>query len=153
MPTQCSLATSFYSASAEQTKAFAKEFAKKVSIGSVICLEGDLGAGKTLFCKAFISAFAGVDEDAVQSPTFIYQNTYPCHQGELHHFDLYRLNNAQDFLDLGFFDYLNPYSISLVEWPCRIFSLLTSYILIKISYIGEKQRMIHIQSIEAPSCL
>ncbi len=153
MQTQCSLATSFYSASAEQTKAFAKEFAKKISTGSIICLEGDLGAGKTLFCKSFISAYAGIDEDSVQSPTFVYENTYLFPKGAVHHFDLYRLQNAQDFIELGFLDYLNSKSISLIEWPCRVFSLLPSYILITISYISQEERMINIQSIKAPTCL
>jgi tRNA threonylcarbamoyladenosine biosynthesis protein TsaE len=153
MATQFSLATSFFSASPEQTKVFAKEFAKKVSLGTVVCLEGDLGSGKTTFSKAFISAFAGVEEDAVQSPTFVYQNTYPCSLGDLHHFDLYRLQNEHDFIELGFLDYINPKTICLIEWPCRVFPLLTSYILITIQYVNAEERLINIQSIEDAACL
>lgn len=153
MQSQLSLASSFFSTSPEQTAVFAKELAKKVSMGSIICLEGDLGAGKTTFSKAFIAALAGVDQDAVQSPTFIYQNSYTCPNGTLHHFDLYRLHQEQEFIELGFLDYFNHQSICLIEWPCRIRSLLKSFILIKIAYVSEEERMINIQFIEACPCL
>ena len=143
---------SFFSSSAEQTALFAKELSKNFSPGTILCLEGDLGAGKTTFSKAFIRAVAGVEEDAIQSPTFIYQNTYTTSNFSIHHFDLYRLQNEREFIEMGFLDSFNSDSICLIEWPCKITSLLESYLLITIRYISETERMINIEFIERTPC-
>lgn len=144
--------TSYISASPETTQALARQLAKQVPRGSIVCLEGDLGAGKTTFSKAFISAITGIEEDAIQSPTFVYQNSYPIIDGMIHHFDLYRLQNEQEFIELGFLDSFNPHSICLLEWPCKIFSMLESYLLVTFSYLSEEQREICIQHIHRVAC-
>lgn len=80
--------------------------------GDVIALSGDLGAGKTFFSQAFIHAL-GIDE-VVTSPTFtllqIYEGKIP-----VHHFDLYRLDDAAELEEIGFSEYTS-YGISLIEW-------------------------------------
>lgn len=153
MPFVSTQETSFLSSSPEHTRAIAKDLAKQVPFGTVICLEGDLGAGKTTFSKAFIASITGVEEDAIQSPTFIYLNSYEAHQGSLHHFDLYRLKNSDEFVELGFLDYVSQDSLCLIEWPCRLQSLLKSYLLVSMDYVSEHERKIQICFKEGGSCL
>lgn len=85
---------------------------------------GDLGAGKTTLVKALLKKF-GVREP-VTSPTFSYVNTYTNERNEkLHHFDLYRLSNIDEFLMAGFDEFLHePNSWIFVEWPEIIEPLL-----------------------------
>jgi tRNA threonylcarbamoyladenosine biosynthesis protein TsaE len=99
-------------ASEDETKLKALEFAAKLVPGDVVCLVGDLGAGKTTFTKGVVSFF-GISEDVVSSPTFVYMNLYD----DLAHFDLYRLVSEEQFLSMGFEEYFEKPYIALVEWP------------------------------------
>ena len=99
-------------ASDAHTKSFAKEFAADLLPGDVVCLQGDLGAGKTTFVKGIASYFE-IQEELVSSPTFVYLNQYDC----IAHFDLYRLQGEEQFLGMGFNEYFEPPYIALVEWP------------------------------------
>lgn len=94
------------------TKWVAKEFASCLRPGDVVCLEGDLGAGKTSFVKGIASYF-GIEEEVVTSPTFVYLNQYET----LAHFDLYRLRREEEFLAMGFDEYFDPPYIACIEWP------------------------------------
>lgn len=108
----------------KDTLTFAKEFSFTLKPGDIVALHGDLGAGKTTFSKGVISSFSSVLETEVQSPTFTYLNIY---EGNLviYHFDLYRLKNEQEFIAMGFLDYLGEVDgICLIEWPNRITGLL-----------------------------
>lgn len=93
----------------------AKKIAKKCKKGDVLLLFGDLGAGKTVFSKGFVSAFSGAQ---VTSPTFTIVNTY---EGKIpiFHFDLYRINDADELYMIGIEEYLYGDGITLVEWPER----------------------------------
>ncbi len=135
--------------SEEETKSFAKDFARGLVPGSVICLVGDLGAGKTTFVKGLANYF-GIPEEVVSSPTFTYMNQYD----NLVHFDLYRLQNEEQFLSMGFDEYFNPPYITCIEWPNILDKALPdSYywielkhhrdgreILVKRNYIEKKKR-------------
>jgi tRNA threonylcarbamoyladenosine biosynthesis protein TsaE len=108
-------------ASIEETEEFAAELAKKIKPGAVLCLTGDLGAGKTTLVKALLKAL-GVTE-AVKSPTYTLVNEY--HEPLLiYHFDLYRISNPWEILDIGFDDYLRPEAIVIIEWADRITELI-----------------------------
>lgn len=90
---------------------------------SVLCLKGDLGAGKTTFSKSVFSALGVIDE--VQSPTFSLVNEYHNEEGDLFfHFDLYRIKNIEEAYDIGYEDYFYSGDFCVVEWPEMIEGLL-----------------------------
>ena len=91
---------------------------------SVVTFAGPLGAGKTTLIKELLKQY-GIT-DTVTSPTFTYMNLYENDTGKkFYHFDLYRIENLDQFLQAGFDEYLyQPNSISLIEWPEPILSLL-----------------------------
>lgn len=107
----------FESSSPEETAKIACEFAKLVCAGDVVCLEGDLGAGKTAFAQAFARA-VGVEEP-VTSPTFCLVSEYAAREWLFVHMDLYRLSGPDDVLSLGWEDYLLRGAVVFVEWPDR----------------------------------
>ena len=102
--------------SVEETWLIAKEFAKELKPGDVICLEGDLGAGKTTFTQGLASALGVTGR--VTSPTFCIVQE---HHGEklLVHMDLYRLHGEDDVEAIGWEDYLSRGAVMVVEWPER----------------------------------
>ena len=100
--------------SPEQTAALAVLVGKRIREGTVVCMEGDLGAGKTLFVR-HLAHTLGV-EGEVTSPTFSLMNIYEgiC---PILHFDLYRLETEDQLEDIGFFEYTEePEGIVLIEW-------------------------------------
>jgi tRNA threonylcarbamoyladenosine biosynthesis protein TsaE len=149
MMKQLNLPLSFISNSPEDTKEFAKEIAKQISSGDVLCLDGDLGAGKTTFSKAFISTLAKCSEDEVQSPTFIYLNIYSSELCKICHFDLYRIESDTSFEELGFLDYFDKDHICLVEWPSKLKNHIpkNSYLL-EITYLGETKRQLTFKKVQ-----
>lgn len=112
---------SFEVNSVEETWALARELAKELKPGDIVCLEGDLGAGKTTFTQGLAAAL-GVP-GRVNSPTFCIVQE---HQGEilLVHMDLYRLHDEADVEAIGWEDYLARGAILVVEWPDRAGSLI-----------------------------
>jgi tRNA threonylcarbamoyladenosine biosynthesis protein TsaE len=95
------------------------------SAGDVLCLQGDLGAGKTCLSRGFVQTRTRqhVHDDKVTSPTYLLTNTYPTHDGIIiHHMDLYRLSGKDDHQDLGPLDLENVFTngIALIEWPLRL---------------------------------
>lgn len=100
------------------TAALAARLAALARRGDVLALQGDLGCGKTAFARAFINALPGESEE-VPSPTFTLVQIYPRGEAEVWHFDLYRLERAEDALELGLEEALAE-GISLIEWPERL---------------------------------
>lgn len=89
--------------------------------GDVLCLNGDLGAGKTTLTKS-IGLGLGV-EDYITSPTFTLINEYYGNLN-LYHFDVYRLENTEELYDLGFDDYFYGNGVSIIEWAEKIENML-----------------------------
>ena len=82
---------------------------------SIVFLHGPLGVGKTKFVQAFLSLY---DIKNVVSPTFSYVCTYHLEKFSVHHFDLYRMKNEKDFMELGFCEYLfDQGNVVFIEWP------------------------------------
>lgn len=136
---------SFEVNSVEETWGIARKFAEGLKPGDVVCLEGDLGAGKTTFTQGLAAAL-GVS-GRVTSPTFCIVQE---HSGEgklLVHMDLYRLHGEEDVEAIGWEDYLARGAIMVVEWPERAGSLIPNnayHITFRYSE-GEENRTISIK--------
>jgi tRNA threonylcarbamoyl adenosine modification protein YjeE len=103
------------------TAAFAARFAALARPGDVIALKGELGAGKTSFARAFISARGGAE--AVPSPTFTLVQLYEVGDTPIWHFDCYRLGDPEEAWELDIEDAFWD-GISLIEWPERMAPLV-----------------------------
>ncbi len=102
----------------------AKEFLQAIGDRRLIAFYAPMGAGKTTFTAALCKVL-GVQEDAVSSPTFAIVNEYRTAAGEsVYHFDFYRIENPQEALDIGLYDYLDSGALCLMEWPENIEQLL-----------------------------
>ena len=109
--------------SVEATQKFASKFSKTIEMGSVISLNGDLGAGKTTFAQGFARG-VGVKQH-VGSPTFKLVSEYSGEKMKLFHVDCYRLSGIEDFLNMGGENLLIPESgVSLFEWASIIEGVL-----------------------------
>ena len=126
--------------SEQETVKLAFSFAKSLKPGDVIALEGDLGAGKTAFCRGICEGlgFAG----AVNSPSYAIVHEYP-NKPPIYHLDLYRLKNASDLQDTGIDDFSK--GITLIEWPRNFPLNITHSVEFKI--ISENEREICCKSI------
>lgn len=136
----------FISTSETETEAIGAEIARSLPRGSVVLLDGDLGAGKTVFSRGFARAL-GIDEP-VSSPTYTIVQEYDLpERGRLYHLDLYRISGVEAALAFGvdeFFD--DPSSYALVEWPERIAGIIPdSAIRICLKHTGENQREITVE--------
>lgn len=133
----------FKTCSEDKTKYLAKKLALLLSPGDVITLEGDLGAGKTIFTKGLAKGL-GV-ERIVNSPTFTIVKEY---QGKLplYHMDVYRLENSDE--DIGFDEYFEGNGISVVEWAHFINEFLPEKLLnVRIRYTDEHTRLLEFRAI------
>jgi len=110
----------FKSASVEDTRVLAEKFAATLKGGEVVCLEGDLGSGKTTFTR-YLAAALGA-KGAVSSPTFCIVQEHE--DAKLVHMDLYRLSGEDDVLAIGWEDYIDRGFTIVVEWPERAGSLI-----------------------------
>jgi len=105
----------FHSSSDSETIKVAAEVAKTLSPGTVVCLFGEMGVGKTVFTKGLCRAL-GV-KDYVTSPTFTVVNEYDGAGFPVYHFDMYRIEDEDELLEIGFDEYLNSGGICIIEWP------------------------------------
>lgn len=102
----------------EALPAAAEKFLELMGDETVYAFKGEMGAGKTTFISALSQAL-GVDEDEANSPSFAIVNEYRSDTTAelIYHFDLYRLENLEEVMDIGFEDYLDSGAICLIEWP------------------------------------
>jgi len=104
---------------AEETIAIATSVAERYPHGSCFYLEGELGAGKTVFAKGLASAY-GVDPNQVVSPTFALVNRYSEGRLPVYHIDLYRIDNDRELGELGLEDIEEERAAMIVEWPEKL---------------------------------
>lgn len=138
----------FVSRSELDTEAFAEKLAAKTRPGAVILLEGDLGAGKTVFARGFARGL-GIRE-TLSSPTYTIVQEYRLppeispEGGFLYHLDLYRIGGEADALGFGVDEFLSDArSIALVEWPERIRGILPDRAAtVRIRHVSEDCREI-----------
>ncbi|MCG8432328.1 MAG: tRNA (adenosine(37)-N6)-threonylcarbamoyltransferase complex ATPase subunit type 1 TsaE [Candidatus Omnitrophica bacterium] len=129
----------FNSHSARQTRALGARLGRILEPGDIICLFGQLGAGKTVFTRG-IARGIGVDPDAVTSPSFVLLHVHTGTRMPLYHFDFYRLSSAGGILRTGYEEYLHSDGVSAIEWPERLGYLLPDAYL-KVSFGTGKERL------------
>lgn len=134
----------FISKSKNETIEFAKKIADDFSVGDIILLKGDLGAGKTVFVKAVTDKFSTGKMDAT-SPTFTIVNTYET-TPPIYHFDLYRINDSSELDAIGAEEYLYGDGICFVEWPERAMNYFYGNVkTIEIIKLGNNERLIRVE--------
>ncbi|NGX39693.1 MAG: tRNA threonylcarbamoyladenosine biosynthesis protein TsaE [Chlamydiae bacterium] len=130
--------------SPSETQREGMRLARTLLPGSLVALFGDLGAGKTTLVKGIITELTSLSMDEIPSPTFTYLHTYEA-TPPIFHFDLYRLQNASDFTQMGFLDYFSEGGICLIEWPERIASILPKNTLtVTLSHLENGRRKIDV---------
>jgi tRNA threonylcarbamoyladenosine biosynthesis protein TsaE len=128
-----------FSRSPEQTRRIGVRLGAALQPGDVICLQGDLGAGKTTFVQGLAHGWGSLD--AVSSPTFIIVNVYRRGDGaRLFHMDAYRLDSTPEAEELDL-DWMLAQGALLIEWPERIGDLLPDERLwIQFEHVGDEER-------------
>ena len=105
--------------SLKDTQNFSQSISKIISTGDIIFLYGEIGVGKTTFVRFFINHLEsknGNKSSDILSPTFNIVYEYEIGETKIHHYDLYRLKNYKDILELGMFD-ISKDHIKIIEWP------------------------------------
>jgi len=135
----------------EETKNFAKETLRELlrlneNKNYIICLHGDLGAGKTTFVQGLAKELE--IKETINSPTFLIMKKYSSIKKNkkyiLYHFDCYRISDHQEILDLGWEEIINgENNIIVIEWPEKIKKILPGERLdVKFEFIDENTRKI-----------
>ncbi len=117
----------FETFSAEETFKLGEMTGGKLKPGTVVCLDGDLGVGKTVFVKG-VAKGLGIKEPVV-SPTFTILQEYREGRIPLYHFDVYRIEDPEEMYEIGFDDYLYGDGVCLIEWAKRVTELLPENVL------------------------
>ena len=112
----------YESFSENDTFEIAKNIAKELKKGSIVCLDGDLGVGKTIFAKGFAKGL-GIEDD-ITSPTFTLVQSYESLDNVLHHFDVYRISDESEMDEIGYEEYFFSDAICLIEWSSLIPDLI-----------------------------
>lgn len=110
--------TQWHSGSQQETEALGARLAARLEAGSVVAFSGGLGAGKTAFVRGMAQGL-GIAQ-TVTSPTFTIVNEYEGGRLPLFHFDMYRLNSAEELFDIGWEDFLIRGGVCAVEWSERV---------------------------------
>ena len=129
----------FFSRSPEQTRRVGSRLGDALQAGDVICLQGELGAGKTTFVQGIAQGWGSLD--SVSSPTFILVNMYRrADQDQLFHMDAYRLESTPEAEELDL-DSMLAQGALLIEWPERMDGLIPSERLwVNLEHIDDEER-------------
>lgn len=111
----------YISKNEQDTIDFAEKFASSLSIGDIVVLTGELGSGKTKFVQGVLKYFNM--EDEISSPTFTIVNEYTSDKTNVYHFDVYRLEDSDEFYAMGGDEYFSK-GICLIEWGEMIEDIL-----------------------------
>ncbi|KUM00016.1 tRNA (adenosine(37)-N6)-threonylcarbamoyltransferase complex ATPase subunit type 1 TsaE [Chromobacterium subtsugae] len=118
------------------TLALGAAFAAAAAPGLTVQLHGDLGAGKTTFTRGLLRALGHAGK--VKSPTYTLVESYALNEYSVHHFDLYRFADPEEWNDAGFSEYFGQDSLCLVEWPDKAGDLLPpADIVLELAVAGE----------------
>jgi tRNA threonylcarbamoyladenosine biosynthesis protein TsaE len=150
MAEQDNKAIEFLSESAAETMRIGSVIGHALKGGEVLCLVGQLGAGKTHLIKGIAAGLGAEDAGEVNSPTFVLVNEYIGEHMRLdvYHIDAYRLESVEEFEMLGFDDMCYRRSVVLVEWADKVMDAFSDMdvVLVEISHVSENQRRIIIKN-------
>lgn len=136
------------SRSPEETLAIARELAARQPHCPAYYLEGDLGAGKTLFTKG-LAAHYGIDPAVVVSPTFALVNRYGGGSRVIYHIDLYRIEHERELIELGIEEMEDEGALLVVEWAEKLGPFRREdAIVVRFEVSGEHQRRICMEPVE-----
>ena len=138
----------FVTQSREETEALGARLAEALAEGRVVAFTGDLGAGKTAFVSGMARAL-GVEE-RVTSPTFTVVNEYEGGRLPLFHFDMYRLDSADELFHIGWEDYLSRGGVCAVEWSENVAEAIEDGA-VRVSIVrgdGDNDRIIAIEGVD-----
>jgi len=136
----------YLSRNSEETKMIGERLGNFLRSRDVVCLFGDLGAGKTTFVKGIAQALGIPDRDIASASFTIvaeYHNEVP-----FYHIDLYRIEEGSGIDDTGIWDYIYSEGISVVEWAERLGKIPDEFIRVKFDIIDENARDITIEGID-----
>ncbi len=128
--------------SEKKTEELADKILKKLKIGDIIFLYGEIGVGKTTFIKYLINGFQKKNKlklTEVTSPTFNLLNEYQINQIKINHYDLFRLKSVEETKNLGLFEN-NTNLITLIEWPQIIEKKPKNLIELNFKYEDDHQK-------------
>ncbi len=112
--------------------------------GDIICLDGEIGFGKTVLAKG-IALGLGVEAFKVTSSSFVLIREHREGRLPFYHFDLYRLKEPMEIAALGYEEYLYSDGISVIEWPGRLGCLLPKeFLMVEFGYQGEHKRSLRL---------
>jgi tRNA threonylcarbamoyladenosine biosynthesis protein TsaE len=127
-----------------QTQAIGERLAKLCKGGEIICLSGDLGAGKTTFVKGLARGL-GIDEKKVNSPTFVIMNLYDEGRLPLYHFDFYRLEKPEEIGGVGYDEFLYGKGVAVIEWSERFGALMPpENLAIHLGHVADQSRTLRL---------
>tara|TARA_E500000178_G_scaffold185974_1_gene184190 strand:- start:71 stop:523 length:453 start_codon:yes stop_codon:yes gene_type:complete len=136
--------------SENNTEELANQILKKIKIGDVIFLYGEMGVGKTTFIRYLINGFQKKNKlelSEVTSPTFNILNEYQINQIKINHYDLFRLKSSEELKNLCLFEDKQN-SITLIEWPQIIKEKPKNLIELNFKYEDDhKKRSVHIKGL------
>ncbi len=112
----------------------------------VILLSGDLGAGKTCFTRGLARGLGVPEEVPIASPSYTLMNSYSGRL-ELYHFDLYRLAEPDDLLELGMEEYLPGAGVAVVEWANLFSGLARDYLAVELAHQQADQRSVECRAV------
>lgn len=136
----------YISNNVNETKKIAADFARGLKPGDVLCMRGDLGAGKTAFTQG-IARGLEIDEP-ITSPTFTIVNEY-YGRLPLYHFDVYRISDPDEMYEVGYEEYVYGDGVCVIEWPQLIEEILPKkryeVTILKDMSVGDNYRKIIIE--------
>jgi len=132
---------SVVTAGEEQTRRLGEKLGKMLPRSALILLQGDLGAGKTVFARGVARGLGVPPDIPITSPTFTLMNHYTARH-DLYHFDLYRLADSDELIELGFDEYAFGPGVALVEWPEKLENNELPGLWVKIQRLDDERRKI-----------
>jgi len=139
------LAWTTTTASEIETQTLGRTIGQLIEEPVLLLLQGDLGTGKSVLARGIARGLGVPEHVPVTSPTFTLMNHYPARL-DLYHFDLYRLSDPDELIELGFDEFAHGSGVSLVEWPERLEDRGFDRLLVRLTRQGENQRLIDFEA-------